>query len=311
MEYTKLKNTNLNVSKVALGCMRLTNLDKKAAATLMDTALDLGINFFDHADIYAAGQAESFFGEVFKMSDDRREDIFIQSKCGMIVDPERVKHLDFSYSHIIASAKNSLQRLGTDYHDLFLLHRPDTLMEPDEVAEAFQYLHDTGLVRYFGVSNMNPGQLALLQKATEQRLVVNQVQFGLGYKRLIDSGLAMNTDADQGLNRDGGLIEYCRLSDIALQAWSPFQKGLFGGTFLGDTENFAALNEGLDRLAEQYAVTNTAVATAWILRHPAFAQVICGSTNPLHLEDCAAGADLRLSREEWYDLYQRAGGLIP
>jgi predicted oxidoreductase len=184
-------------------------------------------------------------------------------------------------------------------------------MDPAEVAEAFDKLYASGKVRYFGVSNQNPAQIELLQKYNSQKLVVNQIQFSIAHTPIIDSGIALNMKMDQSINRDSSILEYCRLHEITLQAWSPFQKGFFEGTFIGDIEHYPELNHLLNRLAEKYSVTNTAIATAWITRHPANIQVVLGTTKPKRLREACMGSELSLTRQEWYEIYQAAGNMVP
>lgn len=298
-------DTNLEASEIGLGCMRITELqDKKEVRNLIDTAMDQGIDFFDHADIYAKGYAEEVFGEVVDSA--MRQNMIIQSKCGIIPG----KAYDFSKEHILESVDESLKRLRTDYLDILLLHRPDTLMEPEEVAEAFEILEKTGKVRYFGVSNQNSMQIELLNKYCENRIKINQLQFSIAHCDIVDSGLNVNVHNEAGANRDGSVLEYCRLKNITIQAWSPFQYGMFEGVFL-NSEKFPELNRQIEELAEKYQVTNSAIAVAWILRHPAKIQTIVGTTNKNRLTDICKASEVNLTREEWYALYMAAGKVLP
>ena len=306
MKYYEIKNTDIKASSIIGGCMWLPKVSEKENQELIETALEMGINFFDHADIYFGGESEKAFSKVLEERPSVREKIYIQSKCGI-----QRKYYDFSKEHIIDSVEGSLKRLKTDYLDVLLLHRPDTLMEPEEVAEAFNQLEKAGKVKYFGVSNQTPGQMELLGKYVRQKLVFNQLQFGLAHTCLIDSGLAHNTYYDQGIYRDSGTLEYCRMNDITIQAWSPLQRGRFEGTFINDLENYGPLNELLDELGSKYMVSKAGIATAWILRHPAKIQVILGTTNKNHLIESCQGNDIELTRKEWYDLYCAAGNMIP
>ena len=291
--------------EIGLGCMRITGLGSKAEVrSLIDTAMDQGINFFDHADIYAGGEAEAVFGEA--AADIPREKMIIQTKCAIHPGTS----YDFSKEHILKSVEGSLKRLKTDYVDVLLLHRPDTLMEPEEVAEAFETLEKQGKVRYFGVSNENAMQMELLNHYCGGRIVADQLQFSIAHCDIIDSGLNVNVHNDAGTNRDGGVLEYCRLKNITIQAWSPFQYGMFEGVFLG-SEKFPELNKLIGELAEKYQVTDNAIAVAWILRHPARIQTIVGSTNKKRVEDICKASDVRLTREEWYALYMAAGKQLP
>jgi len=311
MKYQKIGN--LICSRVVMGCMHLKELEKPAARELIDSAIENGINFFDHADIYGDGYCEQLFADAIEMTDDKRETMILQSKCGIVKRKTTPKshYFDFSRTHIIESVKGSLKRLKTDYLDILLLHRPDTLMEPEEIAEAFDYLHSRGMVRYFGVSNQNPSQIELIKRYVKHPLLFNQLQFSMAHTPMIDSGITVNMGLDQSVMREGGILEYSRLNDMTIQAWSPFQKGYFDGVFLGDMENYPELNEMINDLADKYGVTNTGIAIAWILRHPANMQVIPGTTKPGRLKDCCAGADIKLTNDEWYYLYQKAGNIIP
>ncbi len=312
MKYFKVPNTNLEVSNVVMGCMHLTELSKADARMLTETALGQGINFFDHADKYDGGKCEALFADAIEMNDDKREKMILQSKCGIVeCDNGEWQYYDFSRKHILESVKGSLRRLRTDYLDVLLLHRPDALMQPDEIAEAFDYLHSKGMVRYFGVSNQNPMQMQLIQKSVRQKLTFNQLQLSIVHTPMIDAGMSVNMKLEQSTDRDGNILEYCRLNDVTVQAWSPFQKGFFEGPFLGDMENYAQLNTVIDRLAKKYSVTNTAIAVAWITCHPANMQVITGTTKPERLTHCCAGSQVPLTKQEWYELYMAAGNMIP
>lgn len=305
MKKIRLGSGTLEVPEIGLGCMRLAGLGtKKAVRELIDTAMDLGINFFDHADIYASGEAERIFGEAADPA--LRDRMIIQTKCA--IRPGVC--YDFSKKHILESAEESLKRLNTDYIDILLLHRPDTLMEPEEVAEAFDTLEKQGKVRCFGVSNHNPAQIELLNHYCGGRILVDQLQLSIAHCDIIDSGLNVNIHNEAGADRGGGILEYCRLKGLTIQAWSPFQYGKFEGVFLG-SEKFPELNRLMDGLAEKYHVTNNAIAVAWILRHPAKIQTIVGSTNRQRITDISRASQVTLTREEWYALYLAAGKLLP
>ncbi|MDD2579355.1 MAG: aldo/keto reductase [Eubacteriales bacterium] len=295
----------LNASEISLGCMRMADLSPLKARTMIETALEEGIDFFDHADIYGGGQSESIFAEAIGMNPSVRENLLLQSKCGI-----RKGSFDFSRDHILSSVDGILQRLKTDYLDVLLLHRPDTLVEPEEVAEAFSRLHSSGKVRHFGVSNQNPMQIELLNRYLGQRIIANQLQLSLTNTGMIDAGLNVNMEIDRSVVRDGSILDYCRLKDITIQAWSPMQFGFFEGVFIGHPR-FAKLNTVLDRIASDREVTATAVAIAWILRHPARIQVIVGTMNPERLRDIAKASNVALTRQEWYELYLAAGNELP
>lgn len=305
MKNINIGNGAINASEISLGCMRIANMSKEDASKLINTALDSGINFFDHADIYGGGKSEEVFADAINMNSNIREKIIIQSKCGI-----RNGFFDFSKEHIINSVDASLKRLKTDYLDTLLLHRPDTLMEPEEVSEAFQILHTSGKVKHFGVSNQNPMQIELLNKYLDNKIIINQLQFSIMHTGIIDSGLNVNMKIDPSINRDGGILEYCRLKDITIQAWSPFQYGFFEGAFL-DNEKFPKLNAKINEIAESKGVTNSAIAVAWILRHPAKIQTIVGTTNANRLKDICKASNVNLTREEWYEIYRAAGNKLP
>jgi len=296
---------NMNASTVSLGCMRMAALDEKRVDAIMDTALACGINYFDHADIYGGGHAEVLFGGYLKRHAGVRESIYIQTKCA-IHDGQ----FDFSKEHIISSVEGSLSRLGVDYVDALLLHRPDTLMEPEEVAEAFDILESAGKVRRFGVSNHNPMQIELLKTAVKQPLLINQLQFSVTEAGMVTSGMNMNMKNAESVMHDGSILEYSRIKKMTIQAWSPFQYGFFEGTFV-DNEKFPELNKKLEEIAEKYAISKTGVAAAWILRHPAGMQLIAGTMNPDHLKDVCLAADVTLTRAEWYEIYRAAGHTLP
>lgn len=308
MKYFPLSDTNLEVSSLVLGCMRLKQLSISEAEKLIRTAIEQGINFFDHADIYGHGVCEEIFAEALQMNPSIRETMILQSKCGI---RSKENYYDLSKEHILRSVDGILKRLQTDYLDILLLHRPDPLVEPDEVAEAFDQLHSQGKVKYFGVSNHTPAQIELLQRSLPHKLIVNQIQLSIAHTPVIDSGVSFNMKVDQSINRDSSIVDYCRLNNITLQAWSPFQHGFFKGPFLGDTTNFPELNQIIDTIAKKYEVTNTAIATAWIERHPANIQVILGTTKPERLLDACKSSGVTLTREEWYQIYKAAGNIVP
>ena len=301
-------NSNLAASNVILGLMRVSSLDDDQIRELVGAARDVDINFFDHADIYGGDHGcERRFGEAITFTPSERESVIIQSKVGI-----RSGYFDFSAEHILSSVEESLRALQTDYLDVLLLHRPDTLVEPDEVASAFEQLHTAGKVRGFGVSNHTPGQIELLKRSVRQPLTFNQVQLSITHAPLFASGIAANmAGLEQSVVRDNGLLDYCRLNEITLQAWSPFQKGFFDGVFLDDRENYAELNDQLDSLAAKYGVTPTGIAVAWITRHPADIQVVLGTTKPGRVRESAAGSEVPLTREEWYGLFKAAGYVVP
>ena len=297
-----------NASAVILGCMRMPALSVEKAAEMIRAAAEEGVNFFDHATCYGDGEAETRFGDAFPLTGLKREDVYIQSKCGLHFER---KEFDWSKEDILESAEGSLKRLKTDYLDVLLLHRPDLLFDPEEVAEAFDKLEKDGKVKYFGVSNVSPGQLELLKKYVRQPLVFNQLEFSLDQTQLIDNGLYVNNlTTDRSTDRDNGLMDYCRLHDITIQAWSPLQFGMFKGCFV-DHPDFPELNRVLGELGEKYGVPKTAVAIAWILRHPAKMQAIAGTMNPAHLRDICAATKVDMSHNEWWRLYLASGKFLP
>ncbi len=306
MRTMKLGPSDLQVPVIAVGCMRIHRLDKPDAATFIRTALEGGANFFDHADVYGGGACESIFAEALGMNDTIRDQVIIQSKCGIV--PRRM--FDFSKEHILESVDGSLRRLKTDYLDVLLLHRPDALVEPEEVAEAFDRLSSSGKVRHFGVSNQNPMQIQLLQRYIRQPVIANQLQLSITNATMISAGINVNMLNESAINRDGSILDFCRLHDITIQPWSPFQYGFFEGVFL-DNEKFPALNAKIDELAAQYGTTNTSVALAWLLRHPAHMQPVTGTMNISRLRDCIKAADIQMTRAEWYEIYLAAGNKLP
>ncbi len=306
MKKVNLGTTGLKVPAVAMGCMRMGEIEENKAVKMLEKSIECGVNFFDHADIYEGGKSEEIFANALKKTDIQREDIFLQSKCAIVPGVM----YDFSKEYIIKSVEGSLRRLQTEYLDALLLHRPDILMEPEEVAEAFDLLEAQGKVRYFGVSNHNPMQMELLKKCVKQPLVVNQLQFSIAHTGMINSGTEVNMLTNGAVNRDGSVLDYCRLKDITIQAWSPFQYGMFEGVFLGN-DKFPELNKKVDEIAEKYGVTNTTIAVAWILRHPANMQVLSGTMNVKRFEDICKATEINLTRQEWYEIYCAAGNILP
>lgn len=305
MKSVKIANCDLNASEISLGCMRISQMTNPDIVTLIHTALDAGINFFDHADIYGGGQSEAKFAEALGMTPQLRDRMILQSKCGI-----RQGMFDFSKAHILEAVDGSLKRLQTDYLDVLLLHRPDALVEPEEVADAFSILHASGKVKYFGVSNQNPMQIELLKKFVQQPLIINQLQFSITNTGMIDAGITVNMKIDASIDRDGSILDYCRLKDITVQPWSPFQYGFFEGVFL-DNPKFPELNAVIDRMAAEKGVANTAIAIAWLLRHPAKMQPIVGTTNAARLKDMCKASNITLTRQEWYEIYLAAGNILP
>ncbi|TNC64206.1 aldo/keto reductase [Rubellimicrobium roseum] len=309
MKQIDIPRTDLSVSSVILGLMRIGKMSDAEIRDLVGAGLDAGINMVDHADIYGGMRhhCETRFGEALRLTQADRERMVIQTKAGI-----REKFFDFSEEHLLRSVEGSLKALRTDYLDVFLLHRPDALVEPEEVASAFDKLHAAGKVRHFGVSNQSPGQIELLKTAVRQPLVVNQVQLSITHAPLVAEGVALNMSGlDQSIGRTSGLLDWSRKEGMTLQAWSPFQKSFFDGPFVGDRESHPELNDALDEIASAHGVTPTGVAVAWITRHPARMQVVLGTTKPGRVRECVAGAGVDLSRQEWYRLFRAAGHILP
>ncbi|MDC2845908.1 aldo/keto reductase [Limosilactobacillus mucosae] len=317
MQTIKIGQTNWEAANVALGIMRMGTLPVEDCTKALLAAHEAGINFIDSADIYGRdpklgrGSSEIHFGQALKQSGLKRSDFFIQSKGGLYADETgQITRYDSSKKHLIKSVDGILQRMGIDYLDSFLLHRPDPLMEPDQIAAAFDELQQAGKVRHFGVSNFNPQQIELLQQVCSQHLLIDQLQFSIMHTGMIDFGLHTNMTDPASISHDGGLLEYLRCKHMTIQTWSPFQYGTFAGTFI-DNEEFYELNVVLKQLADKYHVSKNAIAVAWILRHPAKMQVLLGTMNPQHILDSAKGSDVTLTAQEWYDVYLAAGNTLP
>lgn len=305
MKYINTFSEDIKVSQVALGCMRIADMSASEAEQYISQAVELGYNYFDHADIYGGGECEKVFGAGLALNKSLRDKIIIQTKCGI-----RRGMYDFSKEHIINSVNNSLKSLGVEKIDVLLLHRPDLLMEPEEVAEAFDYLESSGKVGAFGVSNHSASQIELLKTCVKQDIKINQMQLSVTNATMVSSGANVNLQNKDGINYDGYLRDYCRLNKITIQPWSPLQQGFIAGTFLGHPE-YKELNEKLRTLAEKYGTTDTGIAIAWLLRLPEKMQPVVGSTNMTRLEEISKAADITLSKEDWYDIYLTAGYKLP
>ncbi|HEO4274849.1 TPA: aldo/keto reductase [Streptococcus agalactiae] len=297
--------TGIQATRIALGCMRMSDLEGKQAEEVVGTALDLGINFFDHADIYGGGLSELRFRDAIKHLNVNRDKMIIQSKCGI-----REGYFDFSKEYILSSVDGILERLGTEYLDFLILHRPDVLVEPEEVAEVFTKLRAEGKVKHFGVSNQNRFQMELLQSYLDEPLAVNQLQLSPAHTPMFDAGLNVNMLNKASIEHDDGIVDYCRLKRVTIQAWSPFQIDLSRGLFVNHPD-YKELNETIAKLAKNYNVSSEAIVIAWILRHPAQIQAIVGSMNPSRLKAIDKANDIALTREEWYDIYRSAGNILP
>ncbi|WP_041556584.1 aldo/keto reductase [Carnobacterium sp. 17-4] len=298
-----LGKSELMVPNIALGCMSMGKLSPDKASKVINNALDLEIDFFDLADIYGGGKAEEIFGKVIEMDPSIREKMLIQSKVGI-----RKGSYDFSKEHLIESVDGVLKRLQTDYLDVLLLHRPDALVEPEIVAEVFDELEKSGKVRNFGVSNHNPYQIELLKNYVQQPLVANQLQFSVMHTGMVDAGINVNTKFDSGINRDGGVLDYSRLEAMTIQAWSPIKSG---GDIFVDNKNYPEVNAKLKEIGERYGLSNSATAIAWILRHPANMQAVVGTMTPDRLTDYSKASEVRMTHDEWYEIYRAAGNKLP
>jgi predicted oxidoreductase len=311
MKTFTLPGTEIVAPNVVLGLMRIADKTDDEVRELVTTARDAGIDFLDHADVYGdeLHGCERRFAEAMRLTPSQRAELTIQTKAGIVRDGP---YFDFSYEHIIESVEGSLAALDTDYVDILLLHRPDALVEPEEVARAFDELESSGKVRAFGVSNHTPRQIDLLKRYVRQPIVANQLQLSVTHAPIVTQGVAANMSAEaQSVTLDGGgILDYCRLNDITVQAWSPFQAGFFTGVLLGAPE-YAELNAVIDRLAAAYDVPAIAIATAWITRHPANMQVVLGTTSPERVAGAAQGSDIPLTRAEWYEMFRAAGHIVP
>ncbi len=309
MKYVQL-GKNLKASNIVMGCMRIAEKPIAKTEETIALALNAGVNMFDLADVYADGEAEKVFGQAMRALGIDRKEYILQSKCGIRKDSKgKINRFDFSKKYILKAVDGILSRLGTDYLDILLLHRPDTLVEPEEVGEAFDKLRAFGKVRAFGVSNFSAMQMQLFQKSGIE-IVANQMQFSLGHTAPVDAGFNVNMYKDESVTRSGDAMEYCRLHDIAMQAWSPLQYGFFEGIFIGN-EKFPVLNAALEKLSRKYGVAPSTIAVAWILRHPAFKQVITGTTSMNHMMEMCDAGDITLTRDEWYALYAATGQILP
>lgn len=305
MQYLTFGSAGRQASVIGAGMMRIAGMDFAQADIFVRTAIENGVTFFDHADIYGGGQSERIFGKVLANAPSLRDQVFLQSKCGI-----RPGQFDFSKEYILEAVNGILSRLETDHLDSLLLHRPDALMEPEEVGEAFEILHASGKVLDFGVSNMNTMQMQLLQSGLPFPIAADQVQMSIAHTPMLNFGFNVNMTNDPAIDRDGGVLEYCRLHHIIVQTWSPLQIGFFGGPFLGN-EQYPELNALLNDLAEQYNVGADTIAYAWLLRYPASMQVITGTTNPERIASAAKAGDITLTRKEWYQIYLAAGNRLP
>ena len=305
MNTVKIGTSGIEASEISLGCMRIGGMDPAKIDELIKSSIDLGIDFYDHADIYGGGKCEEVFAASLGRLGVDRKKLILQSKCGI-----RKGFFDFSKEHILTSVDGILERLNTDYLDILLLHRPDTLVEPEEVAEAFVALQESGKVRHFGVSNQTPNQIEFLQASLPMKLHVNQLQLSIMHTGMIDQGICANMKHENSVDRDGGILDYCRLKKVTIQPWSPFQFGFFEGVFV-DNPKFPELNKVLENLSDGYGVTKTGLAIAWLQRHPAKMQSVIGTTNPGRVKEVVNACKIELSRPHWYEIYRAAGNILP
>ena len=308
MKYCNLGD--INASRIVMGCMRIGDKPLEETEKVIVSACANGVNMFDLADIYGGGNCEKVFGVAMRDLEIPRKNFILQTKCGICMNPEGATHyFNFDKQYILSSVEGSLKRLNTEYIDILLLHRPDTLADPDEIGEAFERLQEDGKVRAFGVSNFSAMQMKLFRSCGIE-IVANQMQFSLGHTLPVDAGFYVNMTEDKATTRAGDAMEYCRLRKIPVQAWSPLQYGFFEGVFVGN-EKFPDLNAELNAQAEKYGVTPSAVALAWILRHPAFKQVVTGTTSSERMNALCKAADVNMTREDWYSLYHATGKILP
>lgn len=307
MEKIQLGNSDLSVSRLVLGCQRMGEKTVPEAASVLKAALAGGINFFDHADIYDGGESEVRFGEAFARLGLTRQAVYLQSKCGI-----RDGFYDLSPEHIMESVEGSLKRLGTDYLDVLLLHRPDALMVPEEVGRTLDDLKTRGMVRWFGVSNHSSSKLELaFSKVTVQPVpIINQLQLSLSHADILSADLNCNRSGAQGSDHTGYVLDYCQTRGITVQAWSPLQRSSGNGSFIGAPDQLE-LNAKLSELAVKYSVSPEAVAIAWLLRHPAKIQPIIGTMNPVRITALCKATQIQLTRQEWYGLYRAGQHFLP
>lgn len=307
MRQVTIKKSNIAAPAIVMGCMRIADKEIPEIEKYITTCVEKGLNFFDHADIYGRGVCEKKFGEAMRNTGIGREKVMIQSKCSIVPGVM----YDLSKDYIINAVDGILYRLGCDYLDFLLLHRPDALVEPEEVAAAFDELHIKGKVLHFGVSNHKPMQIELLKRYVNQPIEIDQMQLSIPVSGMIANGMEVNMQTDGAIDRDGSILDYCRLKDVTLQAWSPFQYGFFDGPFIGNRDKFAKLNDALEAMAEKYGVTPTGIAIAWMMRHPAAMQTIVGTTSLNRIDEIVNGSEITLTRQEWYELYLKAGHILP
>ncbi|MCH5162273.1 MAG: aldo/keto reductase [Clostridiales bacterium] len=305
----------IKASRLSLGCWRIADKPIENIERLVNTALDMGVNHFDHADIYGGGTCEKLYGELIKKSPSLRDRMVLQTKCGIMSG-----QYNLGYDHIMECVEGSLKRLNTDHVDILLLHRPDTLMRPEQIARAFDRLERDGKVLHFGVSNFSAMQIEYLQSQINQKILINQMQLSPTFCPMIDAGINVNTASPAAVDRDGGLLEYCRMRGITIQTYSTMQcsfidenGNLYKGAFTTEAarKKYFALNFCLEGLARKYGSTPEAVAIAWVLHHPANMQAIVGTTLDKHMEAFKDCCEVPLTDREWYEIYRSAGHTLP
>ena len=296
-------------SRIIQGLMRTENKSENDIYEIIKYDLDHGIYFFDTADIYERGVSEIKIGHVLKGHPELREKMFIQTK-GSIRFCESTGYYDSSYEYIKKAVNDSLERLGLDYVDSYLLHRPDIFLDAKEVALAFNELYEEGKVKHFGVSNYPKEIIEYLKTEVKQEIEFNQVQLGVGNTLLLDEVFNFNTGFPGGVQKTSGTYFYLKQHNIQIQAWSPYIVNFFEGS-LFDENKFPEMNKELNRLAEKYHTSKCAIATAFILNLNKDITVVTGSMDIRHIQESLDGEDIILSKEDWYTLYHACGHTLP
>ncbi|MEU4269517.1 aldo/keto reductase [Streptomyces sp. NPDC026092] len=315
---TTPEKTETTDHRLLLGCMGLggswdtsphTAADIDAAEAAVEAALDSGITAFDHADIYRHGKSEAVFGEVLARSTGLRERITLQTKCGIrLAEGDRPGTYDLRGTSIVHRVEESLERLRTDVLDVLLLHRPDPLADPADIGDALTSLHRQGLVRRFGVSNMNSAQIARLQAHLDLPLVANQLEMSLHRRAWLEDGVLVNTPESAANGFPAGTVEHCLTHGITLQAWGALAQGRYAGA--QQTPQESATADLVSSLAAAKGTTPETIVLWWLRRHPARIAPVIGTTNPGRIRACrdAATAEPALSHDEWYALWISARG---
>ena len=284
--------------------------DFRLAEKAVEAALEAGITYFDHADIYTLGNAETVFGELLKNNSSLRTKIILQSKAGICLHEGVLNSsiYDSSGTYLTQQVEAILKRLHTDYLDVFMLHRPDALMNPKEVGATFNALKKAGKVKRFGVSNMSVSQIQAIQKYCDEPLVANQIQLSLGHSLVLDSGVLVNTKNEIDFNGVEGLLEYGQANKLSIQAYGSLDGGRFTGNvslITDDDKNTITL---INELAEKYNTTSASISLAWLFKIPGTIQPIIGSTNSKRIAACKDATTIDLSRLDWYNLWITARG---